>query len=84
MNMIITYKDHKRVCVKIRKPGWLLGVTDLSLWKPGIDAACAAYSVRFCCVYTLKGLLPHQDTEHFQDVPPTSIPTAIDANPLTV
>lgn len=48
--MIITYKDHKRVYVKIRKLGWLLGVTDLSLWKPGIDAACAAYSVKSCCV----------------------------------
>lgn len=70
--------------MKIREPVWLLHVTDLILWKPGIDAACAAYSVKSCCVYTLTGLLPHQDTEHFQEVPPTSIPTAIHANPLTI
>lgn len=41
--MIVTYEDHGRFCVKIREPCWLIGVTDLTVLKHDIEAACTAY-----------------------------------------
>lgn len=81
MSMIITYMNHKKFGVKIRKLGWQYRYTSFNL----VEAVCTTDSLRKpCCVYALTELLPIRIQSISRMFPPTSIPTAIDASPANL